>query len=72
MAENRHITASAYQGGNFTAGKLPTVTLNFPRINKRNQLIITHIGLTRAQQVIDKYVESMESDGIMGKSPSAW
>ena len=28
MAVNRHIiTASAHQGGNFTAGKLPTITL---------------------------------------------
>ena len=24
----RHITASAHQGGNFTAGNLPTITLN--------------------------------------------
>ena len=26
----------------------------------------------RAQEVIDKYVKSMESDGIIEKSPSAW
>ena len=26
MAVNRHITASAHQSGNFTAGKLPTIT----------------------------------------------
>ena len=29
MAINRHITASTHLGGNFTAGKLPTITLIF-------------------------------------------
>ena len=27
MAVNRHITGTAHQGGNFTAGKIPTTTL---------------------------------------------
>ena len=27
MAVNRHITGSAQQGDNFTAGKFPTITL---------------------------------------------
>ena len=47
---------------------------NFPCRNKPIQLIITCIGLTnpRAQEVIDKCVESMESDDINEKSPSAW
>ena len=27
MAVNRHLTASAHHRGNFTAGKLPTITL---------------------------------------------
>ena len=27
MAVNCHITASTHQGGNFTAGKLPTTTM---------------------------------------------
>ena len=27
MALNRHITGTAHQGGNFTAGKMPTTTL---------------------------------------------
>ena len=27
MVVNRHVTASAHQGGNFMAGKLPTTTL---------------------------------------------
>ena len=29
MAVNRHITGTANQGGNFTAGKIPTTTLFF-------------------------------------------
>ena len=29
MAVNRHITSSAYQGGNFTVGRLPTITQEF-------------------------------------------
>ena len=28
MAANHHITAAAHLGGNFTAGKLPTISLN--------------------------------------------
>ena len=28
MVINRHITGTALQGGNFTAGKIPTTTLN--------------------------------------------
>ena len=27
MAVNRHITGTAHQGGNFTAGKIPSTTL---------------------------------------------
>ena len=27
MAVNRHITGTAHQGGTFTAGKIPTITL---------------------------------------------
>ena len=30
MAVSRHITASAHQNGNFTAGKLATITLKKP------------------------------------------
>ena len=29
MAVNRHIAGTAHQGGNFTAGKIPTTTLAF-------------------------------------------
>ena len=29
MAVNRHITGTAHQGRNFTAGKVPTTTLKF-------------------------------------------
>ena len=29
MAANRHITGTAHQGGNFTAGKIPTTTPDF-------------------------------------------
>ena len=44
MAVNRHITGTAHQGGNFTAGKIPTTTLKKTKVTitclKRNTVDI--------------------------------
>ena len=39
---NRHITVSAHQGGNFTAVKLPTITLVFPKVVHSTPLQLGH------------------------------
>ena len=45
---------------------------SFPCRNKLSQYHHPYRTNPRAQGVIDKYVESMESDDIIEKSPSAW
>ena len=42
MAVNRHITASAHQGGNFKAGRLPTITLSITMNYYEISLLTTH------------------------------
>ena len=54
-------------------GKCTTAEAKFP-LQKHAKQVDHHLYRTssRAQEVIDKCVESMESDGIIEKSPSAW
>ena len=54
-------------------GKCTTAEAEFP-LQENLKPVDHHLYRTnpRAQKVIDKYVENMESDYIIGKSPSAW
>ena len=54
-------------------GKCTLTEAEFPSLKQANP-VDHHPYRTnsRAQEVIDKYVENMESYGLIGKSPSAW
>ena len=57
MAVNRHVTASAHQGGNFTAGKLPTITLKDLRI------FPLRCCRTKKERIVDDFTFDFKRDG---------
>ena len=54
MAVNRHITASAYPGGNFAAGRLPTIQITLLFFSFLFLIEFSHKLMSKIQPVVTK------------------